>query len=275
MCGAGVGCGCIGCCRCDPAGFVAKMEHGKGMLIIAVVCLVVGLIVGCTGVGGILVPPALVLWSGYETHMAMGTTLASFMAVAVAGIYMYGCRMRSFAVREAVPFALGGLAGAAPGGLVASCLPGSPLIVMLALVVLFSGVGVFRPAGQGKKAPFWHTFGGLFLIGATTGLMAGLTGAGGPVLSIPWMILVGFNPLTAIGLAQPYQLATAVSGAVGCAVNGNVDWGALPLMGLFQVGGFVLGALIARRMPLQHLRRGIGAICCLLGIFLLFREFWG
>ena len=58
------------------------------MLIISVVCLVVGAIVGCSGVGGILVPPALVLWSGYETHMAMGTTLASFMAVAVAGIYM-------------------------------------------------------------------------------------------------------------------------------------------------------------------------------------------
>ena len=125
--------------------------------------------------GGILDPPALVLWSGYETHMAMGTTLASFMAVAVAGLYMYGVRLRTFSVREAIPFARGGLAGAAPGGLLASLLPGSPLIVLLAVVVLFSGVGVFRPAVQGEKAPFWHRPCGLFLIGAVTGLMAGLT----------------------------------------------------------------------------------------------------
>ena len=255
--------------------YYGKQQSGKFMLVISVVCLVVGIIVGCSGVGGILVPPALVLWSGYETHIAMGTTLASFMAVAVAGIYMYGCRLRAFSVREAVPFALGGLAGAAPGGLLASFLPGSPLIVLLAIMVLFSGVGVFRPAGQGKKVPFWHRPGGLFLIGAATGLMAGLTGAGGPVLSIPWMILVGFHPLTAIGLAQPYQLATAMSGAVGCAVNGNVDWSALPLMGLFQVAGFVAGVAVAKRLPVQMLRRGIGALCCLLGLFLLGREVLG
>lgn len=242
------------------------------MLIISVVCLVVGVLVGCSGVGGILIPPALVLWSGYETHVAMGTALASFMAVAVVGIYMYGCRLHAFSVREAVPFALGGLAGAAPGGFAASLLPGSPLIVLLAVVILFSGAGVFRPAGQREKSPFWHTSGGLFLIGATTGVMAGLTGAGGPVLSIPWMILAGFHPLTAIGLAQPYQLATALSGAVGCAVNGNVDWSGLPLMGLFQVAGFVAGAIVARRLPVQLLRRGIGVVCCLLGLFLLGRE---
>ncbi len=34
-------------------------------------CLAVGFLTGATGVGGVLVPPALVLLSGLETHTAM------------------------------------------------------------------------------------------------------------------------------------------------------------------------------------------------------------
>ena len=46
-------------------------------------------------------------------------------------------------------------------------------------------------------------------------------------------------------------------------------------MGLFQVAGFVAGVAVAKRLPVQMLRRGIGALCCLLGLFLLGREVLG
>ena len=45
--------------------------------------------------------------------------------------------------------------------------------------------------------------------------------------------------------------------------------------GLFQVAGFVAGVAVAKRLPVQMLRRGIGALCCLLGLFLLGREVLG
>lgn len=38
---------------------------------------------GVTGVGGILIPPALILLSGLDAHTAMGTALASFLPLAL------------------------------------------------------------------------------------------------------------------------------------------------------------------------------------------------
>lgn len=40
-------------------------------------CLVVGFLCGSTGVGGVLIPPLLVLLSGLETHHSHGHVLAA------------------------------------------------------------------------------------------------------------------------------------------------------------------------------------------------------
>ena len=47
-----------------------------GMMI--VVGFIVGFLVGCTGMGGIILIPALVYLSGLSSHVAMGTTLFTF-----------------------------------------------------------------------------------------------------------------------------------------------------------------------------------------------------
>lgn len=48
-----------------------------GMMII--VGFIVGFLVGCTGMGGIILIPALVYLSGLSSHVAMGTTLFTFI----------------------------------------------------------------------------------------------------------------------------------------------------------------------------------------------------
>ena len=81
-------------------------------MLLAVLCvtgLVVGLLVGLTGVGGILIPPALILLSGLEPHEAMGTALASFLPIALVGTFMYR-RLGHVDWSQAVPYMLGGLA---------------------------------------------------------------------------------------------------------------------------------------------------------------------
>lgn len=45
----------------------------------------------------------------------------------------------------------------------------------------------------------------LFLLGGFAGFMAGLTGIGGPVISVPFMISVEFPPLYSVAMAQPFQ----------------------------------------------------------------------
>ena len=45
------------------------------LILILLVCLLVGVLVGATGIGGILMLPALMLLGGVEAHQAMGTAL--------------------------------------------------------------------------------------------------------------------------------------------------------------------------------------------------------
>ena len=79
-----------------------------------------------------------------------------------------------------------------------------------------------------KGSPFWLGWKDRAVIGGATGFMAGLTGAGGPVASIPWMVLVGYSPIHAVALSMPYQIATSFSGSVGNMMGGHVDWMLLP-----------------------------------------------
>ena len=132
-------------------------------MLLAVLCvtgLAVGLLVGLTGVGGILIPPALILLSGLEPHEAMGTALASFLPLGLAGTFMYR-RLGHVDWLQAVPYMLGGLA-ALPGAMINARINASPLVVLLASIILFAGVCVLRPPRAGGST-FWQGRAGFFL----------------------------------------------------------------------------------------------------------------
>ena len=236
---------------------------------LGVICLLVGLLVGLTGVGGILVPPALILLSGLEPHEAMGTALASFLPLGLAGTIMYR-RLGHVDWSQATPFRLGGFA-ALPGAMLNSSINAKPLVILLAVIILFAGFCVLRPPRAGVST-YWQGRAGFFFIGAGTAFLAGMTGAGGPVLTIPCMIAAGIAPLTAVGLAMPYQVITALFGTVGNISDGHVDFALLPIICLLEGLGFAIGIALAKRTPTGMLRTLIGCVCCAMGLLLLARE---
>ena len=239
------------------------------LLALYAVCLVVGVLVGLAGVGGILIPPALILLSRLEAHTAMGTALASLLVLGLVGTWTYW-RMHCIPWRRSLPYFLGGLA-AWPGALVNALVPAEPLVVLLACLILFASFCALRPPRQGKHSAFWLGSGGFCCIGAITGLLAGMTGAGGPVLSIPWLVAVGMPPLVAVGMSMPYQIVTAVAGTLGNIQGGHVDFSLLPALCALETLGFAAGAVLARRMETGRLGRVIGAVCFVLGLILLVR----
>ncbi len=239
------------------------------IIVLSLVSLLVGFLVGITGVGGILIPPALILFSGQETHMAIGTALASFLPVAAVGTVMYR-RLGHINWYKALPYMAGSLA-AWPGALVNTLMPAAPLVVMLACIVMFAGLCALRPPKPGSGSAFWQSGKGFFCIGAITALLAGLTGAGGPVVSIPWMIIAGVSPMTAVGLAMPYQVTTALFGTIGNVADGHVDFTMLPYICLMAFIGLFAGIAVTKRIPTEVLRKLIGGLCCGLGLFLLLR----
>jgi uncharacterized membrane protein YfcA len=47
--------------------------------------LLVGLLIGCVGIGGVLLPPALVYLGGLDFHLATATSVWAFLFCGVAG----------------------------------------------------------------------------------------------------------------------------------------------------------------------------------------------
>lgn len=247
------------------------------MLLVAlyVISLGIGFLGGATGVGGILIPPVLVLLSGHEAHTAMGTSLAAMFFLSVVGTVMF-YRLGLIDRRHALPMVLGGALGGWPGAWCNARLDAAPLITILALVIILAGICALKPPpARDNGHPFWHGKTGLFCIGASTGFIAGLTGVGGGVLSVPWMILTGYAPLTAVALSMPFQALATLSGSLANMAGGYLDYGLLPGLTLALLFGFWRGVAAARRIPAMSLRRIIGVVCCCLGLFLLMRQLSG
>lgn len=87
------------------------------------------------------------------------------------------------------------------------------------------------------------------LLGVATGLLSGLFGVGGGVISQPGMRLLGVEPLIAIGTALPAILPGAASGSIRYARERLPDWsGAAATVPGGLVAAFV-GATVAESVP--------------------------
>ena len=73
-----------------------------------VVGFIVGFLVGGTGIGGIILIPALVYLAGLSSHVAMGTTLFTFIFTTILSSYLY-IRLGHVDWKATIPICVGGL----------------------------------------------------------------------------------------------------------------------------------------------------------------------
>ena len=241
--------------------------------LLLVVALVVGALIGSVGVGGILLIPALSGITGMSTHMAMGTALCSFLFTGLLGTWLYQ-RHGSIDWRITIPVCAGGLLAGYPGSLVNAHAPAHVLNLALGAIIIFAGVYALRPARGGTRV-YEGTASqklGLALIGAVVGFGSGLTGVGGPVLSVPLMVALGFAPLTAIATSQVIQITAAASGSIGNIAHGFVELSLAAWVTGAELAGVVCGARLAHTVSSGVLKRMVSVVCILLGVCIVFRS---
>ncbi|MGH9084177.1 MAG: sulfite exporter TauE/SafE family protein [Acidimicrobiales bacterium] len=103
------------------------------------------------------------------------------------------------------------------------------------------------------------------LLGAATGVLSGLFGVGGGVISQPGMRLLGLSPLVVIGTALPVIIPGAASGAIRYVHEGLVRWPAVVATVPAGLVAAVVGSLASEHVPGDgHLLQLVTA--CLLGL---------
>jgi uncharacterized protein len=102
-----------------------------------------------------------------------------------------------------------------------------------------------------SRTPWWR----LAIIGLVAGFFSGLFGVGGGVIIVPLLIMLAqFDQRRASGTSLTAILPTAVAGAAGYAVRGEVDWIAAICIAAGAVVGSFIGAWLLHRLPQGVLR---------------------
>ncbi len=87
------------------------------------------------------------------------------------------------------------------------------------------------------------------VLGVGTGVLSGLFGVGGGVISQPGMRLLGLEPLMAIGTALPVIIPGAASGAVRYVREELIHWPAVAATVPTGLAAAVVGSLLAEQVP--------------------------
>lgn len=235
--------------------------------------VLIGFLAGTTGMGGILLPPVMVEFLGLDTHLAMGTSLASFLPTTLLATWLH-VRLGNIDWAVCRDVGISGLVCTFFGTQLKAQLPGEVLNLVLAVLILWAGYMAFRPVRAGAtataeaKARLRYK---LMLLGGSVGVVSGLTGAGGPVLTVPGMIVLGFSPIAAIATGQAYSVLVSVSGTVGNAVHGAVDFTLALACAAGQMAGLWVGVRVSSRLPTAFLKRLVAVVCLATGVFILAR----
>ncbi|MHC2626640.1 putative membrane protein YfcA [Bradyrhizobium huanghuaihaiense] len=139
--------------------------------------------------------------------------------------------------------------------------------VVLLLAAAILAVGHVRQGAQDRSIPLR----GAFAVGATVGLVSGLTGVGGGIFLAPILITLRWaSPKQTAALSAPFILANSVLGFLGAAYAGQTPSEQTWLYALAALVGAMLGTLIGLRWLSERMTRcALAAILGMAGLQLL------
>lgn len=231
--------------------------------------VVIGIAVGCTGIGGILLVPVLVYAFGMPVRAAIAVALWSYLLSGGVAVLLYG-RRGSIPWRAAWWLCAAAMPGAWLGARTAGLVPPAALEALIAALLLATGVNALR--GSHAAAP-GASLGpaALSALGAGTGFGAALLGAGGAVLLMPVLLALRQPVLPAIGLGMAIQLPIAAVASLDNLAAGRLDIRAGTIVAVALAVGLVIGTPVAHALPQAALRRLLGTVMLLLGATILGR----
>ncbi|MFN7149549.1 MAG: sulfite exporter TauE/SafE family protein [Microthrixaceae bacterium] len=267
-------------------GAITAADVGTVLATLAVGVLA-GMLSALLGIGGAVVTTPAVRVLGATPIQAVGSTVPAILPGAISGAWRY-----SRAGLVDWPLALGlGISGAVfalAGAWTSSLVDGRLLMVMTAVLMLWSGISVFRGAdrqevvaaaaqdrhealvGTGRADPVADGTGSRWLIGvvgAGSGFVAGLLGVGGGIVMVPAMAgPLGIPMKRAVASSLVAVAIFSIPALIAHVALGHVNWTyALPLM-----LGVVPGAQIGARMTIgaseRTIRRLFGALVVVLAV---------
>ncbi len=240
------------------------------VLFLGAFSVFVGLLIGCVGIGGVLLVPFLIYAIGMDIHFAISVAMFGYIFVGTISAILYA-RHGSIQWSMALWMIAGAMPAAFLGAFLASVIPAIGLELLVSVLVFLAGINALRRKKASIVERNISNPLALLVIGAITGVGSALTGTGGPLVVVPILVSLNVAAHTAIGLSQAVQMPLATLATIGNFSYGNVDMfiGGIVACGL--VFGGAGGSKLAHLIPPATMSRIVAWILVLVGLFLLFK----
>jgi uncharacterized membrane protein YfcA len=236
---------------------VSNINERLRPLTFATVGLIAGVFAGFFGVGGgIIVIPLLLLLLQFDQRQASITSLVAIIPTAIVAA-------TAFLVSGSVPYnqtvfgliiAIGSMATAPLGSWALRSWNVVIVRWIFIVVLLGAAIQVFLVLPDRSRQLEWSipTIVGLIVVGAFMGFVAGLLGVGGGLLAIPVLVLgFGVSDLTAKALSLIAMAPAAITGTIGSARAGAVNWRAGISLGIPMAASSIIGVWLATVTPAE------------------------
>jgi uncharacterized protein len=238
---------------------------------IAFTGVVLGVAVGATGIGGVLLVPILTLVLGIEVKRAIAAALLSYLPSTAVAVVLYA-RRGSMPWRQVWPLCAAAVPAAWLGARLTHDAPGELLEAAIGVVLTAGGLYALRVPRQISVARVALAPATLLGLGCGTGFISAMTGAGGAFVLLPVLLLLDVPVLSAIGMGQAIAIPIAGLASVANLAAGLVDVRLAAELAVGLAIGIALGTPIAHALPQAKLRRLLGSVVLMAGLAMLLRS---
>ncbi|MSO84783.1 MAG: sulfite exporter TauE/SafE family protein [Rhodospirillales bacterium] len=246
------------------------MTSALGIFGLALAVLFAGVLIGATGIGGVLLVPILAYLGDIPVHLAVTSCNFSYLFTGLVGAAFYA-RKGSISWGMGLWLGLGAMPGAYFGAYTLSILSTSAIEAIIAVLIVFSGIhAIVR--GQNHK-PARETLAPAVLagIGVVVGIGSAVSGTGGPLVLVPILVWLELPVLVVIGLGQIVMVPIALLATAGNLVHGRIDFVLGGVLAAILMVGAYAGAEMSHRLPADLLKRAVAAILIGVGALILVR----
>src|SRR5271169_311127 len=223
-----------------------------------------GLMIGCIGIGGVILVPARVFLAGVPIRIGIPAAMAAYILSGLVATAVFA-HNKSIRWGMAAWLCLGATPTAFAGAWAVSVINPRLLEACLGLLTFLSGLNAMRSQNAADAPEHTVPNTSLLVVGAVTGFLSSISGTGGPLVLVPIAISMSVPVLVAVGLSQVIQLPVAIAATFGNALYGQID---LVLGGVLAASltvGSWYGAKLAHVVPRATLRRVVSVVLVAVG----------
>jgi uncharacterized protein len=231
---------------------------------VAAAILVAGLMIGLTGIGGVLVVPALTGFAAIPLDRAIAASMIGFLIAGVPAAVLHIRRSPPHLPQVWLAGALAA-AGSAAGAGTLDWLPPQSVKLSIALLAVGSGIYAFfrieTPASKRIAAPV------LAAIALAIGYGSAITGTGGPVMMIPALLFLGMPVREAIALGVAVQVPITLVATLVNVAQERLDLLLAATVSAVLLCGTLAGAWLSGRLSGRAIKTSVALVLIATGIW--------